>query len=501
MDIRFQNLGPEQWKAAIMLAPSCEGEDILRQCPELDKAAPWLAIAPALRDFKGKEGELALLHGHPELAVPRVLAVGLGPREKVDANKLRAAVAAAVQRCRLLGLESILLPEPALARLPGGRERLVEECVYAVQLALYRFTTLKKPQEDETADPQWLALGFDGQSVPDGAHAAARRGERAARAVALARDLANMPGNLLYPESLAQRAADLAKELGFSCTVLDEEALAAEGMGALLAVGQGSARPPRLVALEHAPKGHEQDKPLILVGKGITFDSGGISLKPAANMQQMKCDMTGAAAVLAAIAALAEEDAPRRVIGLLACAENMPGGTATRPGDVVRAASGDTVEITNTDAEGRLALCDALAYAQKQWTPAAIIDMATLTGACAVALGTELAGLFCDDEDLAERISAAGGVGGENYWRLPLWQPYAEQLKSEVADICHTGPREGGAINAALFLRHFVREGVRWAHLDIAGVDWNAKKTSLCPVGASGFGARTLLELARGGVQ
>lgn len=272
-------------------------------------------------------------------------------------------------------------------------------------------------------------------------------------------------------------------------------------MGALLAVGQGSARPPRLVVLEHAPEGHEQDKPLILVGKGITFDSGGISLKPAANMQQMKCDMTGAADVLAAIAALAEEDAPRRVVGLLACAENMPDGKATRPGDVVRAAGGDTVEITNTDAEGRLVLCDALAYAQKQWTPAAMVDIATLTGACAVALGTELAGLFCDDTDLAERIRAAGGVGGENYWRLPLWQPYAEQLKSEVADICHTGPREGGAINAALFLKHFVREGVRWAHLDIAGVDWNAKKTPLCPAGASGFGARTLLELARGGVQ
>ena len=271
--------------------------------------------------------------------------------------------------------------------------------------------------------------------------------------------------------------------------------------GALLAVGQGSARPPRLVVLEHAPEGHEKDKPLILVGKGITFDSGGISLKPAANMQQMKCDMTGAADVLAAIATLAEEDAPRRVIGLLACAENMPDGRATRPGDVVRSAGGDTVEITNTDAEGRLVLCDALAYAQKQWTPAAMVDIATLTGACAVALGTELAGLFCDDTDLAERIRAAGGVGGENYWRLPLWQPYAEQLKSEVADICHTGPREGGAINAALFLKHFVREGVRWAHLDIAGVDWNAKKSPLCPVGASGFGARTLLELARGGVQ
>ena len=501
MDIRFQNLGPEQWKAEIMLAPACEGEDILRECPELDKAAPWLTVAPAMRDFKGKDGELALLHGHPELSVPRVLAVGLGPREKVDAARLRAAIAAAVQRCRGLSLNSILLPEPALSRLPGGRERLVEECVYAAQLALYRFTALKKPQEDEAADPQWLALGFDGQSVPDGEHAAARRGERAAKAVALARDLANMPGNLLYPESLAQRAVELGKELGFTCTVLDETALAEEGMGALLAVGQGSARPPRLVVLEHAPEGHEKDKPLILVGKGITFDSGGISLKPAANMQQMKCDMTGAADVLAAIATLAEEDAPRRVIGLLACAENMPDGRATRPGDVVRSAGGDTVEITNTDAEGRLVLCDALAYAQKQWTPAAMVDIATLTGACAVALGTELAGLFCDDTDLAERIRAAGGVGGENYWRLPLWQPYAEQLKSEVADICHTGPREGGAINAALFLKHFVREGVRWAHLDIAGVDWNAKKTPLCPAGASGFGARTLLELARGGVQ
>ena len=179
MDIRFQNLGPEQWKAEIMLAPACEGEDILRECPELDKAAPWLTVAPAMRDFKGKDGELALLHGHPELPVPRVLAVGLGPREKVDAARLRAAIAAAVQRCRGLSLNSILLPEPALSRLPGGRERLVEECVYAAQLALYRFTALKKPQEDEPADPQWLALGFDGQSVPDGAHdTAARRSAR-----------------------------------------------------------------------------------------------------------------------------------------------------------------------------------------------------------------------------------------------------------------------------------------------------------------------------------
>ena len=265
-------------------------------------------------------------------------------------------------------------------------------------------------------------------------------------------------------------------------------------------MGQGSARPPRLIVLEHAPEGHEQEKPLVLVGKGITFDTGGICLKPAANMHAMKGDMSGAAAVLATLVACAGDELPRRVVGIMACAENMPGGNAMRPGDVVRAASGDTVEIQNTDAEGRLALCDALDYAQKQWTPAAVVDIATLTGACAVALGTQVAGLFCDDDALAEHIRAAGAVGGENYWPLPLWKGYEDNLKSEVADICHMGPREGGAIHAALFLKHFVREGVRWAHLDIAGVDWATKKTALCPVGSTGFGARTLLELARGGV-
>ncbi len=215
-------------------------------------------------------------------------------------------------------------------------------------------------------------------------------------------------------------------------------------------------------------------------------------------MQALQVTLT--VAVLATLVACAGDELPRRVVGIMACAENMPGGNAMRPGDVVRAASGDTVEIQNTDAEGRLALCDALDYAQKQWTPAAVVDIATLTGACAVALGTQVAGLFCDDDALAEHIRAAGAVGGENYWPLPLWKGYEDNLKSEVADICHMGPREGGAIHAALFLKHFVREGVRWAHLDIAGVDWATKKTALCPVGSTGFGARTLLELARGGV-
>lgn len=479
-----------------MLAPFCEGEVDLAQCPELDKAAPWLAVAPALRDVRGEKEELTLLHGHHDLSVPRVLTVGLGQRDTLDMEIFRKAVAGAVRLCTQKGFASILLPEPMLAALPGGRERLVEESVCAALLAVNRFPSLKKKLEKSPPEPEWIALGFM-DDKPDCLHAAARRGENAATAVSLARELANTPGNLLSPRALAERATRLAEECGFACTVFDEDTLEKNGFGALLAVGRGSAQPPRLIILEYASGGCEQDKPLVFVGKGITFDSGGLCLKPAAGMGEMKSDMSGAAAVLAAVATAAREGVPRRIVGLLACAENMPDGRAMRPGDVVRAVNGDTVEIANTDAEGRLVLCDALAWAQKEWTPTAVVDIATLTGACAVALGKDMAGIFCDDAELVERIRAAGGTCGEHYWELPLWKPYAEQLKSEIADICHMGPREGGAVNAALFLRHFVTDGVRWAHLDIAGTDWAEKASPLCPVGATGFGTRTLLELAR----
>ena len=498
-DVRFQTLGPEHWKAEVMLVPFCEGEVEPARHPELDKAAPWLAVAPALRDLRGEKDELALIHGHPDLSVPRVLTVGLGPRTALEVDTFRKAVAEAVDLCVKKEFSSVLLPEPLLAGLPGGRERLVEEAVCASMLAMRRFSGLKKKPEQPVKGPEWIALGFAGDN-PDHLLAAARRGENAAEAVGMVRELVNMPGNLLSPQAIAERAEQLAGEYGFACTVFHETELEKRGFGALVAVGQGSARPPRLVVLEHAPEGRGQEKPLIFVGKGITFDSGGLCIKTAAGMGEMKGDMAGAAAVLAVTAMAARENAPRRLIGLLACAENMPGGRAMRPGDVVRTVNGDTVEIANTDAEGRLALCDALSWAQKEWTPAAVIDIATLTGACAVALGRGLAGLFCDDAELAERIRAAGGACGEPWWELPLWKPYAEYLKSEVADICHTGPREGGAIHAALFLRHFVDESTRWAHLDIAGTDWAEKSSALCPKGATGFGTRTLLELARGGV-
>ncbi len=500
VDIRFQAGGPAAWKAPVMLVFACKGENPADICPEIADAAPWFAIAPGVRDFSGDKLEPALFHGHPDLALPRVLAVGLGPRDAVTPEVFRRAAAAALARCRALGLEGALLPAGQFARFPGGPARLAEEAVCGALLGLYRFTRLRTPKDDDKPDPRWLALGFTESSVPDVFHAAARRGEHAACGVALARDLANTPPNILTPAALGEAAADLARRHGMSCTLLDRAALAELGCNALLAVGRGSAQEPRLIVLEYAPKGHEEDKPLIFIGKGLTFDSGGICIKPPQNMHTMKSDMAGAAAVLGALEAVALEDLPRRVVAVLPCAENMPDGDAMRPGDVVTSLSGKTVEILNTDAEGRLALCDALTYAQRAWTPAAVVDIATLTGACAVALGQEVAGLFTDDEALAERIAAAGRVVGDNYWRLPLWESYQEHLKSEVADISHMGPREGGAINAALFLKNFVEPGVRWAHLDIAGTDWAFKKTPLSPVGAVGFGVRTLLELARSGV-
>lgn len=500
MEICLQNSGPGYWKADLMIAFGCEGENILEVNSELDTVCPWLAVSPALRDFHGKSGEIALCHGHPELKVPRVLLVGLGERSRVNLRKLRAGMGEAMNRARAMGMATILLPEPNIAGFSGGRERLLQECVFAGLISLYRYTELKTITADISKNPECLAIGFDVDAIPEGSREAITHGENDAAAVALARNLDNSPGNLLYPEILALKASSLAQENGFKCTILNENELDEAGMGCMLAVGSGSAHAPRLVVLEYAAEGHAQDKPLIFIGKGITFDSGGLCIKPAANMSQMKCDMSGAAAVLAAVSALAREKAPVHLVGILACAENMPDGRAYRPGDVLRSASGLTVEVINTDAEGRLVLCDALAYAQKNWTPAAMVDIATLTGACAVALGKSLAGLFCDDAQLAEKIAAFGSVCGENYWHMPLWEPYMDELKSNVADICHTAGREGGAITAALFLSRFVRKGELWAHLDIAGVDWVEKGNALCPEGASGFGARTLIELARGGL-
>jgi Leucyl aminopeptidase len=280
---------------------------------------------------------------------------------------------------------------------------------------------------------------------------------------------------------------------------MEEEEIREKGMGALMAVGKGARHSPRFIVLEHCPKGKENDDPIVIVGKGITFDSGGISLKPPAKMHEMKGDMGGGAAVLgffAALGAMPDPEEMPRIIGLVPAAENMPGGNATRPGDVITTLSGKTVEIHNTDAEGRLILCDALAYAQQQWKPAVLLDFATLTGACVIALGDFGAGVFTHDKGLRRAILDAAEDTGDLMWPMPLWDEYDSNLKSDVADMTNTGPREGGAVNAALFLRRFVEKDTRWAHLDIAGPGYVVQTSPLHPVsGGTGVGVRLLCRM------
>lgn len=494
METKFQICQPDQWQADVIIALCCEDENPATQYPELDKACPWLTVAPALRDFSGKKGQSAFIYGHPDLHLPRALLVGLGKRSEAVMDDIRDGMGLASQRCRDLGLTSALIPVSMLSDLPGGKSRLVTECVYSFWLGLYRFAEYKKP--DSQPEPAWLAIGMT--SHDELLESAAKKGEMDAWAVYTARDLDNQPGNHLFPETIALRAVDMAHKYGFECTVHDQSSLSSLGAGCLLAVGQGSSHPPRLVVMEYKHPAHESDKPLVFVGKGISFDSGGLCIKPPTNMWQMKCDMSGAGAVLAVMATAAREQVQARIIGILACAENMPDGNAYRPGDILSALNGESVEVINTDAEGRLALADALSFAGKNFSPRYLIDIATLTGACAVALGNGLAGLFCNKDEFAQRISAIGSAAGENFWRMPLWEPYKDSLKSEVADIKHTASREGGAITAALFLQNFIPQDTIWAHMDIAGVDWSSKSTHLCTEGATGFGTRTLLEIARG---
>lgn len=462
----------------------------------LAEQCPWTSCACGFGDFHATRGETAIYYG--DGPVSRLVCVGLGKLEETNLAVFRDAIALAARKCRDLGLTSAILPVAILEYLPGGRDRLVEEGVYAFCIGLYQFVKYRT-LPDERPAPAEMTLGLWGADRR--ALAAASIGQISADAVAMARDLANMPGNDLFPESLSVQAMEIAANSGLSCHVLDDKALIDLKAGCILAVGRGSGHPPCMIILEYAREGEEQEKPLILVGKGITFDSGGLCLKPPTNMNQMKCDMSGAAAVLATLSMCKRLNVPGRVVGILACAENMPDGRACRPGDILHALNGQTVEVVNTDAEGRLVLADALAYAGKNWTPKAIVDIATLTGACAVALGTELAGIFGENDDFVARIRSLGKVAGENYWQLPLWEPYTKALKSEIADIKHTASREGGAITAALFLKNFVPPGGLWVHLDMAGVDWCQKNVPLCPEGATGFGTRTLLALVRGGVE
>ena len=500
VDIRFQKAPVEQWQANTIIAFGFKNEDLRERMPSIMEAAPWVDITPAMQDFKGEANQVVVMYGHPEIPLPRLIAVGLGERDAFTIDALRHAAGTALLKCRELKVDTCAIPVEIFADIDADTEALVEEAVYAALISLYSYDELKTQQKEVPHTPRWLALLSAEEQFPDAQHKAARRGEAAAAGVSYARNLGNGPGNIVTPSYLAEKAEELGKEYAFTTQIIDRKELAEMGMGAFESVFKGSEEDAKLVVIEHAPKGTEDDKPIVFVGKGVTFDTGGISLKPSAKMHEMKCDMGGAGAIFGLFKALGASDINRRVVGIMPCTDNMPDGRATRPGDVVKSYSGKTIEITNTDAEGRLILCDAITWAQKEYEPEVLIDLATLTGACVVTFGHETAAVFATDTDLSEQIQAVGQRVGDRFWPLPLWDFYFEGMKSEVADMMNAGPREAGTINAALFLKQFVEKDTRWAHLDIAGPAFGAKKTPIYAAGATGFAVRTLLELARNGI-
>jgi leucyl aminopeptidase len=418
-------------------------------------------------DFSGRSGETLLIADLAGLSAPRVLLVGLGAKKNFTRKVFRKALAASVAalaRTRITGA-AFAVARPSFKDLDDYYfGRVIAE---VVGNALYRVNDLKTAKKPK---PPALANVLAGPVRGTGATAARRgltHGAAIAAAAKVQRDLGNLPGNLCTPTYLADQAKALAKsQSSVKVTVLDEAAIRKEKMGCLIAVAQGSAEPPRFIVIEY--KGPKAPKaPIVLVGKGITFDTGGISLKDPPTMDEMKYDMSGSAAVIAALTLAAELRLPLNVVGLIAAAENMPGSKAVKPGDIVTSASGQTVEILNTDAEGRLVLCEALHYARR-YEPAAVVDIATLTGACVVALGSHHAGCMANDDALARELVDAGLRADDRCWQLPLTEEYADQLKSNFADMANIGGREGGAITAAAFLGKFT-QGMKWAHLDVAG--------------------------------
>jgi len=475
-------------KADLLAVPVFAGVEL---GPGAEEAVQRLAapVVPLLegRGFTGKVGEAVALPTLGRLPAATLLLVGVGERAKVDLEVLRRAAAAVVRQAGGARRAVTTLPQV----LPADPAAAVRALTEGALLAAYRFDKYKKATANgvRPSGLTGLALAAGGSGGREALGAAVAAGQARAAATNLARDLSNEPANAMHPDDLAAAARRLLGGKGVTVSVKDERALAREGFGGIVGVGQGADHPPRLVELRYRPRGASGK--VVLVGKGITFDSGGLSLKPPDGMKTMKTDMSGAAAVLGAMSALADLDVKVAVTGYLATAENMPSGRATRPGDVLTMKNGKTVEVLNTDAEGRLVMADALAVGAAA-KPDAIVDVATLTGACMIALGTRYAGLMGNDEALAAELLEAAGEAGEPAWRLPLPPEYHREIESDIADLKNVGDRYGGALIAGLFLQEFV-DGRPWAHLDIAGPARSDSEDGYLGKGSTGAAVRTLL--------
>ena len=452
-------------------------------------------------EMSGCLGEMTIVHNQSDrsrLAADRVAVVGLGKREDLSLESLRVAAASAARKARDLRLSrfaTIVHGAGAGGLDPRLTARVLVECSL---LALYRYDELKSPPERSPGKVEEITVVERDDTRAETFEAAVRESELVADAVALARDLAQGPSNIVTPSYLADKAREVAERRDVACEIWGPAELEQKGMRAILAVSSGSAQEPRFVVLRYRGSDSSQ-RTLAVVGKGITFDSGGISIKPSDGMENMRHDMSGAAAVVGFVQLAADAKLPLNILGIFAATENLPSGSAYKPGDVLRPYHGATIEVNNTDAEGRVILSDSLSYAAEQ-NPDAIVDLATLTGACVVALGHHATGAVGNDEALLALMREAGDIAGERVWPLPLWQEYRQDIESTIADIKNSAGRPGGAITAAAFLENFVRDRP-WVHLDIAGTAYTEGRTNVPPylpqAGATGVGVRLLYEFAR----
>ncbi len=471
MEFSIKSTSPEKLQVDCLLVGVYEDRKLTPMAKTLD-ASLDKAISKALKsgDIEGKVGQTLWLRQLDGLSAARLCLVGLGQADSLSAKSLRTAMRAAIKALPA-GVNSLGSDLPALSIKKTTLRQNVALLSETVLDATYIVNAIKQqaPTPHALTHVVWM-LDKDDQAQ---AELGVQQGSSVGAGVNYAKDLGNLPPNVCTPSYLGEQAEAMAARYGFQVEVLTQPQIEALGMGSFLGVAQGSEQPPRFIVMQHL-HGKKSQKPVVLVGKGITFDTGGISLKPGADMDEMKYDMCGAASVLGVFKALGELQLPLNVIGLVPTCENMPSGRAAKPGDILTSMSGLTIEVLNTDAEGRLILCDALTYAER-FEPAAVIDVATLTGACVIALGAHPSGLFANDDKLAAALLAAGEQSQDRAWQMPLWDDYQSQLDSNFADIANIGGRAAGSITAACFLSRFAKQ-YAWAHLDIAGTAWKSGK-------------------------
>jgi len=474
LEFSIRSGSPEKQRSACVVVGIFEPRKLSLAAEVIDNAARgYLSDLIRRGDMEGKAGSTLLLHNVPGTLADRILLVGLGKEKEFREKEFRSAVATAVKTLNETGgFDGTLYLTELTVKKRDIAWRVRQATMVALE-ALYRFDRLKSKKDDVRRPLRKLTFCVERRNELAPAEDALAQGQAIAAGTVLMKDLANLPANICTPTYLADQARDLATTYGMAVEVLEREEMEKLGMHTLLSVARGSHEPPKFIVLRHSG-GKPEEKPIVLVGKGITFDTGGISLKPAPEMDEMKFDMSGAASVLGTMKAIGQMKLPLNVVAAIPTTENMPGGSATKPGDVITSLSGQTVEILNTDAEGRLILCDALTYVERL-DPACVVDVATLTGACVIALGHVATGLLANNDTLARELLDAGQEAYDRAWQLPLWEDYQEQLQSNFADMANIGGRPGGTITAACFLSRFTKK-FDWAHLDIAGTAYRSGK-------------------------